>query len=137
MDGDGAMLEDMADSDGVEAGAEELDPVLEPPQAVRLSMAAAAIPATAKVVRLMVCISILLCCADFIAFSDVFAAVAFLRLSGTDPGGGAHWVFAGLAEREGGEANFFCGPGSGGRGGGAASPGFRAFWRVREGRSPV
>jgi hypothetical protein len=53
MDGDGAMLE----ADGADAGAEELAVVLEPPQAVRLSMAAAAIPATAKVVRLMVCIS--------------------------------------------------------------------------------
>jgi hypothetical protein len=59
MDGDGAML----DSDGAaEAGAEEAV-VLDPPQAVRLSMAAAAIPATANVVRLMFCISVspLLC----------------------------------------------------------------------------
>jgi hypothetical protein len=59
IDGDGAMLE----SDGAElAGAEEAV-VLDPPQAVRLSMVAAAIPATANVVRLMVCISVspLLC----------------------------------------------------------------------------
>src|SRR6476661_3548333 len=59
IDGDGAMLE----SDGAElAGADEAV-VLDPPQAVRLSMAAAAIPATANVVRLMFCISVspLLC----------------------------------------------------------------------------
>jgi hypothetical protein len=63
MDGDGAM----ADSDGAAAGAEEAAGELDPPQAVRLSMAAAAIPATAKVVRLMVCIS---------GFSFVVATVA-------------------------------------------------------------
>src|SRR5687767_9995949 len=60
MDGDGAMLV----ADGVAAGAEVVEAVVpEPPQAVRLSMAAAAIPATAKVVRLMVCILVspLLC----------------------------------------------------------------------------
>lgn len=67
MDGDGAMDEDDAEADGVDAGAEELlEPVLEPPQAVRLSMVAAAIPATAKVVRLMVCISNLPCNAEFL-----------------------------------------------------------------------
>jgi hypothetical protein len=60
-DGDGAMLE----ADGVEAGAEELFAVVaEPPQAVRLSSAAAATPATVKVVRLNDCISILLVSAD-------------------------------------------------------------------------
>src|SRR6187200_252299 len=59
-DGDGAML----DSIGLAAGAEEAGAVVAaPPQAVRLSMAAAAIPATERVVRLMVCISVspLLC----------------------------------------------------------------------------
>jgi hypothetical protein len=60
-DGDAAMLE----AAGVEAGAEELVAVVEePPQAVRLSSAAAATPATVKVVRLIDCISILLVCAD-------------------------------------------------------------------------
>jgi hypothetical protein len=55
----------MLDSAGAEDGAEEAgaDEALDPPQAVRLSMAAAAIPATANVVRLMFCISVspLLC----------------------------------------------------------------------------
>jgi hypothetical protein len=54
-DGEGAML----DSIGVAAGAEEAGAVVvDPPQAVRLSMAAAAIPATERVERLMVCISV-------------------------------------------------------------------------------
>jgi hypothetical protein len=57
--------EAMLDSAGAEDGAEEAgaDEALDPPQAVRLSMAAAAIPATANVVRLMFCISVspLLC----------------------------------------------------------------------------
>jgi hypothetical protein len=81
MDGDGAMLE----ADGVAAGAEEVDAVvLEPPQAVRLSMAAAAIPATAKVVRLMVCILVspLLCRALPAA---EFSALALFRLVGHRP----------------------------------------------------
>ena len=48
VDGDGAML----DAIGVAAGAEEAGAVeAAPPQAVRLSMAAAAIPATERVVR--------------------------------------------------------------------------------------
>jgi hypothetical protein len=60
-DGDGAMLE----ADGADAGAEELFAVVaEPPQAVRLSRAAAATPATVKVLRLNDCISILLVSAD-------------------------------------------------------------------------
>jgi hypothetical protein len=60
-EGDAAMLE----ADGVEAGAEELVAVVAaPPQAVRLSRAAAATPATVKVVRLIDCISILLVSAD-------------------------------------------------------------------------
>jgi hypothetical protein len=50
-DGDGAMLEGAGDS----AGAEELDEPADPPHAVRLSRAAAATPATVKVVRLIVC----------------------------------------------------------------------------------
>jgi hypothetical protein len=55
----------MLEADGVDAGAEGLfAAVAEPPQAVRLSRAAAAIPATVKVVRLNDCISILLVSAD-------------------------------------------------------------------------
>jgi hypothetical protein len=55
----------MLDADGSAAAEEELGAVVaEPPQAVRLSRAAAATPATVKVVRLNDCISILLGCAD-------------------------------------------------------------------------
>jgi hypothetical protein len=55
----------MLEADGVEAGAEELLAVVaDPPHAVRLSRAAAATPATVKVVRLNDCISILLVSAD-------------------------------------------------------------------------
>jgi hypothetical protein len=55
----------MLEVEGVEAGADELVAVVaEPPQAVRLSRAAAATPATVKVVRLNDCISILLVSAD-------------------------------------------------------------------------
>jgi hypothetical protein len=53
-DGDGAMLE----ADGAADGAvEDPDVLPEPPHAVRLSSAAAATPATVKVVRLIVCIA--------------------------------------------------------------------------------
>jgi len=53
-DGDAAMLE----ADGSAEGADEDPEVLpEPPHAVRLSSAAAATPATVKVVRLIVCIA--------------------------------------------------------------------------------
>jgi hypothetical protein len=56
-DVEGAML--VADGDA--AGAEEPEVLPEPPHAVRLSSAAAAAtPATVKVVRLMVCMSVLL-----------------------------------------------------------------------------
>jgi hypothetical protein len=64
-DGDGAMLEaEGAMLDGSAAADELLDVPAEPPQAVRLSRAAAAMPATVKVERLKDCISILLSCAD-------------------------------------------------------------------------
>jgi hypothetical protein len=59
-DGDGAMLE----ADGSAAADELLVVPVEPPHAVRLSRAAAAMPATVKVERLKDCISILLSCAD-------------------------------------------------------------------------
>jgi hypothetical protein len=60
-DGAGAMLE----AEGMEAGAdEEVAVVAGPPQAVRLSSAAAATPATVKVVRFIDCISVLLGSAD-------------------------------------------------------------------------
>jgi hypothetical protein len=61
-DGEGAIVEAFAEAeaDGAAAGAEELDVPAVPPQAVRLSRAAAATPATLKVVRLMVCILVLL-----------------------------------------------------------------------------
>ncbi|GAB5077567.1 hypothetical protein ARTHROSP310_07090 [Arthrobacter sp. AD-310] len=57
-DGD-AMLELGADAIGSE---DAVDPEVlpDPPQAVRLSRAAAATPATVKVVRLVVCIWVLL-----------------------------------------------------------------------------
>ncbi len=55
----------MLEADGSAAAGEELGAVVaEPPHAVRLSRAAAATPATVKVVRLNDCISILLGCAD-------------------------------------------------------------------------
>jgi hypothetical protein len=61
-DGDGAIVEAFAEAVdvGAAAGAEELDVPAEPPHAVRLSRAAAATPATLKVVRLMVCMMVLL-----------------------------------------------------------------------------
>jgi hypothetical protein len=96
-DGDGAML----DSIGAEAGAEELGAaVVDPPQAVRLSMAAAAIPATERVVRLMVCISVspLLCRS---LPRRTVAALALFRLVGTDPWLVSQWVFAGWGETDG------------------------------------
>jgi hypothetical protein len=56
-DADGAMLDVIGAADG----AEELGAVVvDPPQAVRLSRAAAATPATVKDVRLNDCISVLL-----------------------------------------------------------------------------
>jgi len=58
LDGD-AMLELGADDIGAE-DADDPEVLPEPPQAVRLSRAAAATPATVKVVRLKVCISVLL-----------------------------------------------------------------------------
>src|SRR6476661_9322710 len=96
-DGDGAML----DSDGAEvAGADEAA-VVDPPQAVRLSMAAAAIPATANVVRLMFCISVspLLCrclpAANFCRCGP-FPTVGHRPLVGVSMGirllGGKGWV---------------------------------------------
>jgi len=54
-----AMLELGAEDIGAE-DAEDPDVLPEPPHAVRLSRAAAATPATVKVVRLKVCISVLL-----------------------------------------------------------------------------
>src|SRR3954454_17550428 len=57
-DGD-AMLELGADDIGAD-DADEPEVLPEPPHAVRLSRAAAATPATVKVVRLKVCISVLL-----------------------------------------------------------------------------
>jgi hypothetical protein len=48
--------------------------VVDPPQAVRLSRAAAATPATVKDVRLNDCISVLLVCADFLPAADVAPA---------------------------------------------------------------
>jgi len=58
LDGD-AMLELGADDIGAD-DAEDPEVLPEPPHAVRLSRAAAATPATVKVVRLKVCISVLL-----------------------------------------------------------------------------
>ena len=88
MDGDGAMLASDGAEDGAEeAGAEEAE---DPPQAVRPSRAEAAIPATANVVRLMVCISVspLLCrwlpAANFaaVAFPDCWAPTLGWCLNG-------------------------------------------------------
>ena len=58
LDGD-AMLELGEDDIGAD-DAEDPEVLPEPPHAVRLSRAAAATPATVKVVRLKVCISVLL-----------------------------------------------------------------------------
>jgi hypothetical protein len=56
-DGDGAMLDGaMLEADGSGAAEELLVVPAEPPQAVRLSSAAAANPAAVKVVRLKDCI---------------------------------------------------------------------------------
>jgi hypothetical protein len=98
FDGDGAMLDGaMLDVDGAADGAVELDAVvLEPPQAVRLSRAAAATPATVKVVRLSDCISVLL---DiwFLPISCLPQACRLprdlFRLSGTCPWLVSHGVF--------------------------------------------
>ena len=74
--------------------------MLDPPQAVRLSMAAAAIPATANVVRLMVCISVspLLC--RWLPAANI-AAAALSRLLGTDPWLVSQWVFGCSEETDG------------------------------------
>jgi len=50
-DGEGAML----DADGDDAEADDPDVLPDPPHAVRLNRAAAATPATVKVVRLVAC----------------------------------------------------------------------------------
>jgi hypothetical protein len=59
LDDGEAMLELGAEDIGAE-DAEDPEVLPEPPHAVRLSRAAAATPATVKVVRLKVCISVLL-----------------------------------------------------------------------------
>jgi hypothetical protein len=96
----------MLEADGVAAGAEDVEAVvLEPPQAVRLSMAAAAIPATVKVVRLMVCILVspLLCRALPAALPR-----AFSDWVGTDPWLVSQSVFARPEEADGcGMESFF------------------------------
>jgi hypothetical protein len=71
MDGDGAMLDVVGAADGAEVPGAV---VVDPPQAVRLSRAAAATPATVKDVRLNDCISVLLVCADFLPAADVAPA---------------------------------------------------------------
>jgi hypothetical protein len=95
----------MLDADGAAAGAEELGVVdAAPPQAVRLSRAAAATPATVKDVRLNDCISVLLVVvgADFLPAADVvpaawpFPTVGHLPLAGVSmgirPEPGSGWV---------------------------------------------
>jgi hypothetical protein len=98
-DGDGAMLE----AEGVDSGAEEeFAVVAEPPQAVRLSRAAAATPATVKVVRLIDCISILLVSADHCLLRAIcLPHVAFSDLVGTCPWLVSHCVFGRCREADG------------------------------------
>jgi hypothetical protein len=88
-EGEGAMLVAAGDS----AGAEEPDVDAEPPQAVRLSRAAAATPATVKVVRLMVCISVLLGLWRLPAADVLSDGVVRILLVGTCPWLVSHWVF--------------------------------------------
>jgi hypothetical protein len=95
---EGASLEAEGSAAAEEAGAV----VAEPPHAVRLSRAAAATPATLKVVRLNDCIVILLVCADCcperndpLPVSGPFATV------GTDPWLVSHWSFARKAGTDG------------------------------------
>jgi hypothetical protein len=101
-DGDGAMLE----ADGSAAADELLDVPAEPPQAVRLSRAAAATPATVKVERLKDCISILLSCADerdrreYGVLRRSFPTVGHRPGCGT-AGAVSHWVFAWSAAADG------------------------------------
>ncbi|MFP5367129.1 MAG: hypothetical protein ACLGIS_09795 [Actinomycetes bacterium] len=90
-EGEGAMLDAIAD--GESAGAEELDVEAEPPQAVRLNRAAAATPATVKVVRLVVCISVLLGMMAFAATDVLSHGVVRTLLVGTCPWLVSHWVF--------------------------------------------
>jgi hypothetical protein len=106
-DGDGAMLEAMAEAEGAAAGAEELVVPAEPPQAVRLSRAAAATPTTLKVVRLMVCIVVLLGlnvtpCRE----RDVRGADCFW-LVGTCPWLVSHWVFGCCRNMDGSTSRSF------------------------------
>jgi hypothetical protein len=94
----------MLEADGEEAGAEELVvDVVEPPHAVRLSRAAAATPATVKVVRLNDCISILLVSADHCLrrTTSAITALADFRLWGTYPWLVSHWVFGSSAATDG------------------------------------
>jgi hypothetical protein len=85
-DGEGAMLE------GASEGAEELGVVVAvPPQAVRLSRAAAATPATVKDVRLNDCISVLLDCADLLPAAGVAPAAWPFPTVGHLPLAGVSW----------------------------------------------
>jgi hypothetical protein len=116
-DGDGAMVE----ADGSAAAEELVAVVAEPPHAVRLSSAAAATPATVKVVRLKDCISILLGCADHCLRRTVSVPVRWpysdcghrplVGVSmGIRPMGGGGWV---NRENFFGRARFRFGPGGG------------------------
>jgi hypothetical protein len=93
----------MLEAEGVEAGAEELFAVVaEPPQAVRLSSAAAATPATVKVVRLNDCISILLVSADHCLRRTTFRSLHWpFPTVGTDPWLVSQWVFGSWAGKDG------------------------------------
>jgi len=96
MEGEAAMLE----ADGAAAGADELEePVVDPPQAVRLSMATAAMPETASVVRLMVCIVNLLSSADVVRATDGFSGAAFISTGGHRPLVGVSQKIRGVGPR--------------------------------------
>jgi len=98
LDGD-AMLELGADDIGAE-DADDPEVLPEPPQAVRLSRAAAATPATVKVVRLKVCIGVLLgslACRHRTACPWPAACFGV----GTCPWLVSQWLFAGWAAADG------------------------------------
>src|SRR4051812_30488495 len=103
-DGD-AMLELGADDIGAD-DADEPAVLPEPPHAVRLSRAAAATPATVKVVRLKVCISVLL--GSFcLPPGDVVSAACSLPWVGTCPWLVSQWLFGRRAETDGWIVGFF------------------------------
>lgn len=119
----------MLDADGVDAGADDELAVVElPPQAVRLSRAAAATPATVKVVRFIDCISVLLVSADrFLQRASACCRWRF-RLVGTCPWLVSQCVFGCCRGTDGWTCGriFSCGAG------GCVFPGIPGVWAQKE-----